>query len=136
MNKRELIQSVLERMGYQTKIDDDGDVHIRHELKHFYVIVGDEEDDFTTVCFPQFREIAEGEDVLALATCNKLNLMVRLAKTFVDASYKSITSNVEFNYKDEDALEHQLRKALKVLSMMRAAYQRYYKEIKESMQEN
>ena len=37
MTKKELMMSVLERMGYPPKIDDDGDIMFCYQLKTIYV---------------------------------------------------------------------------------------------------
>ena len=72
MNKKELILQTLEKMGYKPEIDEDGDILVRYQMKSIFVFVGDEEDSYVAVLLPQFHEIAEGEETLVLATCNKM----------------------------------------------------------------
>lgn len=38
MDKRSMVISVLEDMGYQPRVDSDGDVLFRFQMKHLYVL--------------------------------------------------------------------------------------------------
>ena len=55
MKKKENLVAVLERMGYNPKYDDDGDVLILYQMKHVYFLLNEEEEDYYfSLMSPQF----------------------------------------------------------------------------------
>lgn len=131
MNKREQIVSVLEKMGYQVKVDDDGDVVIRYQLKQIYFLSDDADDHYVSAYFHQFEDIEEGEEPLALATCNKVSREVKFVKVYVTPSFKHVSASCEFYYTDEASLEKCIREALGVLGILRSVYKRYKAELSD-----
>lgn len=131
MNKKELITQTLEKMGYKPEIDEDGDIMIRYQMKSIFVFIGDEDDSYIAVLLPQFQAIADGEETLALATCNKLTRELKLAKVFVDQTFKSVSSSCEFFYANEEALEHSLEKSLRLLGVVRSQFKKVKTELSE-----
>lgn len=129
MNKRELVLSVLERMGIKTEVDKDGDIFFRYQLKHIFVLIGNEEDQFLSVLLPQFYEIEEGEDSLVLAACNKTTREIKLVKVFVDYTFKNVSASTEFYYSDEASLEDSLSHALRVLGIVRREFNKKKDEL-------
>jgi hypothetical protein len=131
MNKKELILQTLEKMGYKPEIDGDGDIQIRYQMKTIFVFVGDEEDSYVAVLLPQFHEIAEGEETLVLATCNKMTRELKLAKVFVDQTFKSVSASCEFFYANEESLENSLDKSLQMLGVVRSQFRKNKTELSE-----
>ena len=131
MNKKELIIQTLEKMGYKPVIDDDGDILVRYQMKGIYVIVGDEEDSYVVVLLPQFYEIAEGEETLVLVACNKMTRELKLAKVFVDHTFKNVSASCEFFYDNEEALEHSLKHSLQMLGIVRSQFRKNKTELSE-----
>jgi predicted metal-dependent phosphotriesterase family hydrolase len=129
MNKKELIFHTLEKMGYKPDIDEDGDIQIRYQMKSIFVFVGDEEDSYVAVLLPQFHEIAEGEETLVLATCNKMTRELKLAKVFVDQTFKNVTATCEFYYANEESLEQNLRNSLQMLGVIRTVFRNNMAEL-------
>jgi hypothetical protein len=62
MSKKELILKTLEKMGYSPEVDSDGDIMLCYQMKHIYVMTGDEEEPYVSVMLPQFHEIDEGQE--------------------------------------------------------------------------
>ena len=122
MTKRELLGKALEKLGYTSEVDDDGDLYFRYQMKTFFILVGDEDEKYTIVQFPQFAEVEEGEETLALMLCNKITRDIKLAKVYLDHTLKSISAGCEFYYTDEESLDVNLRHALNVLSATRGLY--------------
>lgn len=132
MTKKEQITTVLERIGYKPMCDEDGDILIRYQLKHFYFFVNEEDEDhFIQIIHPQFAEIEEGEETIHLAACNKVTRETKMAKVFVDQTFKNITASCEFFYTDEDALEMNIAKALRILGVIRTSYRNVVRELSE-----
>ena len=72
MTKQEMVVSVLQSLGLKPKIDDEGDVFVRYQMKTFYVMgTNSDDEDYLVVVFPQMYEIDEGEETKVLAACNK-----------------------------------------------------------------
>ena len=122
MNKKELIQSVLTKMGYSPEVDNDGDIMFRYQMKTIYVMIGDEEEPFITLTYPQFYEIEEGEDDLVLAVCNKLTRSLKLLKVFIDQTYKNVSSTCDFYYINEGSLEQNMEHALDIIGIVRTYF--------------
>ena len=131
MNKKELIIQILEKLGFKPEIDDDGDIMVRYQMKTIYVFVGDEEDSYVAVLLPQFHEIEDGEETLVLATCNKMTRELKLAKVFVDHTFKNVSASCEFYYANEESLEHSLDKSLQMLGIVRSQFRKNKTELSE-----
>ena len=131
MNKKELIIQILEKLGFKPEIDDDGDIMVRYQMKTIYVFVGDEEDSYVAVLLPQFHEIEDGKETLVLATCNKMTRELKLAKVFVDHTFKNVSASCEFYYANEESLEHSLDKSLQMLGIVRSQFRKNKTELSE-----
>lgn len=124
MKKKELIMSTLEKMGYSPKIDDDGDIMVRYQLKFIYVL-GDfenEDDSYLSLMLPQFYEIEDGQETLALAVCNKMTSELKIVKVFVDHTFKNVSASCEFFYANEESLELSIQHSLQVLSVVKSVF--------------
>lgn len=132
MTKKEQIINVLERMGYKPKIDKEGDIMLRYQLKTlFFLVNDDDEENFVSVILPQFAEIDDGEETLYLAACNKVTRGTRMVKVYVDQTFKNITASCEFYYANDESLEFNLQKSLSILSIIRTLYRNCIKELSE-----
>lgn len=132
MTKKEQIINVLERMGYKPKIDKEGDIMLRYQLKTlFFLVNDDDEENFVNVILPQFAEIDDGEETLYLAACNKVTRGTRMVKVYVDQTFKNITASCEFYYANDESLEFNLQKSLSILSIIRTLYRNCIKELSE-----
>ena len=132
MTKKEQIINVLERMGYKPKIDKEGDIMLRYQLKTlFFLVNDDDEENFVNVILPQFAEIDDGEETLYLAACNKVTRGTRMVKVYVDQTFKNITASCEFYYANDESLEFNLQKSLSMLSIIRTLYRNCIKELSE-----
>ncbi len=84
MTKKELIMSTLEeKMGYCPEVDEDGDIRVAYQLKTIYVMTGDDDEQYVSVMLPQFHEIEDGKETLALAVCNKMTRELKLLKSML-----------------------------------------------------
>lgn len=131
MTKQELVCSVFQSLGYTPTIDDDGDVMIRYQMKSLYVATGDENDPYLTVILPQFYEIGDGEDALVLATCNKVTRDIKLAKVYIDKTFKNVSAMCEFYYTDKESLGLNLYQSLRILGQIRTTFRNARMELSE-----
>lgn len=123
MTKQEMVVSVLQSLGLKPKIDDEGDVFVRYQMKTFYVMgTNSDDEDYLVVVFPQMYEIDEGEETKVLAACNKTTREIKLAKVYIDQSLKSVSASCEFYYNDEESLKVCLDKAIDILGMIRISF--------------
>lgn len=129
MNKRELILRMIEGLGYKPQVDDDGDVKIRYQMKTIFVLVGDEDDTYTLLTMPNFCDVEDGAEHIALAVCNKLTRDLRLAKVYVDQTFKYVSANCEFYYTDEASLKLNIENSLKILGVVRTLYKKTQDEL-------
>lgn len=131
MTKKELVCSVFQSLGYTPTIDDDGDVMIRYQMKSLYVATGDENDPYLSVILPQFYEIGDGEDALVLATCNKVTRDIKLAKVYIDQTFKNVSAMCEFYYTDKESLGLNLYQSLRILGQIRTTFRNARMELSE-----
>ena len=62
MTKHEMVVSVLQSLGLKPQIDDEGDIFVRYQMKTFYVMGANSDDeDYLVVVFPQMYEVDEGK---------------------------------------------------------------------------
>lgn len=123
MTKQEMVVSVLQSLGVKPKIDDEGDVFVRYQMKTFYVMgTNSDDEDYLVVVFPQMYEIDEGEETKVLAACNKTTREIKLAKVYIDQSLKNVSASCEFYYNDEESLKVCLDKAIDILGMIRISF--------------
>ena len=127
-----MILSILEKKGYKPKIDNDGDILIRYQMKSIFVIVGNVEDKYVAVLLPQFHEIVDGEETLVLATCNKMTRDLKLVKVYVDQTFKNVSATCEFFYSDEKSLEDSIGHSLELLGVVRSVFRKNKTELCES----
>ena len=131
MNKKEFVLQILEKMGYKPDIDKDGDIMLRYQMKSVYVLTGDEDEKYVSIVLPQFHEIADGEEPLALAVCNKMTRELKLVKVYVDQTFKNVTASCEFFYTNEDNLEECLARSLELLGVVRSVFRKNKNELSE-----
>ncbi len=120
MTKHEMVVSVLQSLGFKPQIDDDGDIFVRYQMKTFYVMGANSDDeDYLVVVFPQMYEVNEGEETKVLATCNKTTREIKLVKVYIDQTLKNVSASCEFYYNGEESLKTCLDKAIEILGMVR-----------------
>lgn len=117
-----MVVSALEALGYKPQTDNDGDILIRYEMKSFFVMGTQSEDNFLSVIFPQFYEFEEREVTKVLAACNKVTRDIKLAKVYIDQTFKNVTASCEFFYNDEESMKVCLKKSLEILGFVRSGF--------------
>lgn len=122
MKKKELILKTLEKMGYSPEVDNDGDIMLHYQMKTIYVLTGNEEAPYISMMLPQFHEVEEGQETLVLAVCNKMTRELKLAKVYIDQTFKNVTASCEFYYANEESLEQNLRNSLQMLGVVRTVF--------------
>ena len=131
MKKKELIIASLEKMGYSPELDNDGDIRLLYQMKTIYVMTGDEEEPYISMMLPQFHEIEDGQETMVLAVCNKLTRELKLAKVYIDQTFKNVTATCEFFYANNEALEQNLRNSLQMLGVVRTVFRKDLAELSE-----
>lgn len=130
MTKKELIMSTLEeKMGYCPEVDEDADIRVAYQLKTIYVMTGDDDEQYVSVMLPQFHEIEDGKETLALAVCNKMTRELKFAKVYVDQTFKNVTATCEFFYSGKKSLEQNLEKSLELLGVVRTVFRNDMEEL-------
>ena len=130
MTKKELIMSTLEeKMGYCPEIDEDGDIKVAYQLKTIYVIISEDDEPYVSVMLPQFHEIEDGKETLALAVCNKMSRELKFAKVYIDQTFKHVTATCEFFYSGKKSLMQNLEKALELLGVVRTVFRNDMEEL-------
>ena len=124
MNNSEMAIQVVKELGYKPIIDNDGDVFFRVQLKGFYILGTRNDNDLISVHFPQFWDIEEGEDVKYLAACNKLTRELKLVKTFIDDSLKSVSASCEFYCTNMESMRNNIEHSSKILCIIRSIFRR------------
>ena len=123
MTKHEMVVSVLQSLGLKPQIDDEGDIFVRYQMKTFYVMGANSDDeDYLVVVFPQMYEVNEGEETKVLAVCNKITREIKLAKVYIDQTLKNVSASCEFYYNGEESLKTCLDKAIEILGMVRLTF--------------
>lgn len=132
MTKKEMIIAAIEANGYKPQVDEDGDIMVYYQMKRFYFIVGQDDEQYISVVYPQFAEVDEGEDMLALVVCNKVSREAKLAKVYIDQTLKNVTASCEFFYTDFECLKVCVEYAMNILGMVRMTYFRIKEEIAQN----
>ena len=120
--KKQRIMTLLEELGYKPKLDEDGDVCLRYEMKSFYFMPGADLDDYMTVWFPQFISIPEDEVPQFLAISNKCSREVRMAKFYVDANLTTVGASCEFFFNSDESLKYSIQQSLDILGRARTVF--------------
>lgn len=131
MNKKELILKTLEKMGHNPEVDNDGDIMLHYQMKTIYVLTGDEEEPYISMMLPQFHEVEEGQETLVLAVCNKMTRELKLAKVYIDQTFKNVTATCEFYYANEESLEQNLRNSFQMLGVVRTVFRNDMAELSD-----
>lgn len=132
MTKKELIMSTLEeKMGYCPEIDEDGDIKFAYQLKTIYVMTADDDEPYVSVMLPQFHDIEEGKETVALAVCNKMTRELKFAKVYIDQTFNHVTATCEFYYSSKKSLLQNLERALELLGVIRTVFRNDMDELSE-----
>ena len=132
MTKKELIISTLEgKMGYCPEIDEDGDIKVAYQLKTIYVMTNDDDEPYVSVMLPQFHDIEDGKETVALVVCNKMTRELKFAKVFVDQTFKHVTATCEFYYSSKKSLEQNLSRSLELLGVVRTVFRNDMNELSD-----
>ena len=129
MTKQELIINSLEKMGYSPTVDDDGDVMFRYQMKYLYVMNTRNDESFVTLLLPQFNEVEDGKELLVLGVCNKLTRDLKLAKVYIDRSFKNVSASCDFYYVNDEALVDNLKQSLQLLGSIRTVFRKELSEL-------
>lgn len=129
MTKKEKIVEMIASLGYKAEIDEDGDICARYQMKSIFFLTAQDEEQYVSALLPQFSEVKEGEETLALAVCNKVSREVRLVKVYIDQSLKSVSASCEFYYTDEESLKNNVEHALSILGRVRSIYNKTRTEL-------
>ena len=124
-----MIVKVLDEMGFKLHEDEDGDLMFRYQMKNIYTVIGDESEQYLVLVMPQFCELEDGEEHVALAVCNKMTRELKLAKVYVDHTFKNVSASCEFYYTDENSLKTNIENGLNVLGIVRMFYRTIRNEI-------
>lgn len=123
MTRHEMVVSVLQSLEFKPQIDDEGDIFVRYQMKTFYVMGSNSDDeDYLVVVFPQMYEVNEGEETKVLAVCNKITREIKLTKVYIDQTLKNVSASCEFYYNGEESLKTCLDKAIEILGMVRPTF--------------
>lgn len=131
MSNKDVILQVLEEMGCTPELDDEGDIMLRYQMKTIFVLFGDENEQFVSVMLPQFHEIADGEETLVLAVCNKITREMKLAKVYIDQTFKNVSASCDFFYSNKETLEQCLTYSLDFLGVVRSVFRKNMAELSE-----
>lgn len=124
-----MIVKVLDEMGFKLHEDEDGDLMFRYQMKNIYTVIGDESEQYLVLVLPQFCELEDCEEHVALAVCNKMTRELKLAKIYVDHTFKNVSASCEFYYTDENSLKTNIENGLNVLGIVRTFYRTIRNEI-------
>ena len=132
MSKKELIMSTLEqKMGYCPEIDEDGDIKFAYQLKTIFVMTADDDEPYVSVMLPQFHDIEDGKETVALAVCNKMTRELKFAKVYIDQTFNHVTATCEFYYSSKKSLLQNLERALELLGVIRTVFRNDMDELSE-----
>jgi len=131
MDKQHIF-SMLQDMGYQVSYDQEGDIQIFYQLKQIFLLASEEDEGFVSLYLPQFHGIEDNEETYVLAACNKMTRDVKIAKVFVDHSYKNVSASCEFYYTDEHDLRTQVARSLGILGVVRSIFYETLQEVHEA----
>lgn len=130
MCKKDNIVSILQGMGFTPQYDEDGDIFIIYQMKHLYFLLSEEDkDNYLSIMLPHLIDIEEGEESMALVVCNKMTRELKLAKIYVDQTFKSVSSTCEIFYANDEALEYSIKQSLRMIGLMRSQYYKTQKEL-------
>ena len=127
---KQLVMKVLKDMGYEPELDSDQDIRLCVEMKRFYFFMPDDEEEcYVNLVLPQFTDIKEGKEIIALAACNIITRDMKFLKVYVDKNHESVSASCEFIYTDEESLKQNITTCLEVMRVIKTLYRRKYKEL-------
>lgn len=124
MTKREMIMAAIKEMGYNSEIDNDGDVVFFYQMKQIFALIGDENENYLMLLLPKVAEVDEGEEPVILTTCNKITRELKLCKVYVDESFKLVNAVCEFYYADQETLKQFITNSVESLGSVRTLFRK------------
>lgn len=129
MTKKELVMSIIEKMGYAPEVDNDGDIWFIYQMKALYVMTGRDDEQYISLLLTQFYELEEEDKMKALVTCNKVTRELKMLKVYVDSTFQSVSAACEFYYVNEESLEQNIEYSLQLLGMVRTVFRNYMDDL-------
>lgn len=131
MDNKEIVMQALREKRLNPSIDEDGDIVFKWQLKKVCFITKHLDQNFLHLLFPCFRDVEEGNEVLELATCNKVTRDTRYLKTFVLSDGKNISASMELTFIDEASLRKGIDVCLELIGTARSIYRTARAELEE-----
>ena len=133
MTTMEIAKQFIEQMGYQTRVDDDGDLYFTYQMKVIYLIADSEEVEYplVTLLCPNIDDITEGEEAIILTACNKVNRELKMVKLFEDKNMEHVSALCETFCMDEANIKIFIQKSLYLFGIIRSYYYKAKRELKE-----
>lgn len=131
MDSKEIVMQALREKRLNPTIDEDGDIVFKWQLKKLCFITKHLDQNFLHLLLPCFRDVEEGNEVLELATCNKVTRDIRYLKTFVLPDGKSISASMELLFVDEASLRKAIDTSLELIGTARSIYRTAREELQE-----
>lgn len=122
MDNKELLIQLLEEMHYHPKLDEEGDVIIRYQMKLIVFILRKEDDSYINMSLYSFRSVHEEDKLLAMTICNVLNRKLKLVKLYLEENLKSVSASCDFHFTDKQSMAVNVSKALDILGNITCFY--------------
>lgn len=122
MENKEMLIQILEEMGYHPKLDAEGDVIMRYQMKIILFILRKEEDTYISISLDSFRRVHEEDKLLAMTICNALNRRLRLVNLYLENDLKSVSASCDFHFTDKQSMFINVSKALEILGNITCIY--------------
>lgn len=121
MEKQQIFE-LLQEMGYMVSFDEEGDIMITYQMKQIFLLISSDNDNFVSLMLPQFYSIDDDEETLVLAACNKATRGVKMAKVYVDHTFKNVSASCEFFYTDEDCLRQNIVHSMSIIGVIHSIF--------------
>jgi len=113
---QEMYTDFLDREGYNSWVDEDGDIQFKREGKTFFIEVDEDDAEFFRVVLPNIWPIeSEEEREQVLYACDVANRRVKTAKIYTVRD--NVWISVEVFEKDRDDYESYFDRCIKVVSL-------------------
>ena len=121
----------LEREGFRARVDEDGDIHLRHEGRDVFVVFDADDPAYVRVIAPEFWRCDDDTEqrFLALTVANRLNASLKVAKISLRSDGATCVA-VELFASGSEALRAVLPRCLDLVG---AATWEFRERMKEAM---
>ncbi|MDD7317353.1 MAG: YbjN domain-containing protein [Prevotella sp.] len=109
------IISFLQSEGLMPSKDEDGDIVFKYQMKNYIIFDTSDDEPYLQIALPQIYDVTDDNLIEVLAACNKINRVMKVAKTIISGDNSSVWAVYEAILDSNPVYKDFIPRALNIL---------------------